>query len=190
MPRKFHALEIDVHVPGRWYLSEPTNLDGQEVDDIWQFIEGRPLSISERLRVPIYRAGRPLDLDFAGAGQTPVVSARVAAVFRKLAPDTVQLIPVEVEGQSTPYSIAVVSRLIDAVDESACRSVERWTQEDGRPDRVGEYHAIQGLRIDPAKTGDARVFRLWGYTLPLIVDDQVKVALEDAGILGGKFTEV
>ncbi|WNG42861.1 hypothetical protein F0U60_01190 [Archangium minus] len=190
MSKRFYALEIDVYVPGRWYLSAPAKIDGQEVDDIWQFVEGKPLQLSERLQVPVSRPGKPLDIDFAGAGQSPVVSARVASVFRELSPDTVQLFPVEVEGQSVPYYLLNVSRLIDAVDERACRSVERWKPEDGRPDRVGEYHAISGLRIDPAKAGDARVFRLWGYSLPIIVDEEVKVALEATGCAGGMFTEV
>ena len=69
--------------------------------------------------------------------------------------------------------------------------MERWRPEDGRPDRVGEYHAISGLRIDPAKVGNARVFRLWGYSLPIIiVDEEVKSALEAKGCTGGLVTEV
>ncbi|MDC0711675.1 hypothetical protein POL68_24620 [Stigmatella sp. ncwal1] len=190
MSRRFFAAEIDVYVPGRWYLSEPTASDGQALDDIWQFIDGKPLRLSGRLRIPLDRPGRPLDIDFAGAGQTPVVNAAVASVFQTLASDTVQLIPADVEGQAAPHYILNVSRLIDAVDEGACRSVERWRPEDGRPDRVGEYHAIEGLRIDPVKVGSARVFRLWGYSLPIILDKAVKVALEQSGCAGAKFTEV
>lgn len=181
---------IDVYVPGRWYLSEPASFDGQEIDDIWQFIDGKPLRVSERLRIPMRRPGIPLDLDFAGAGQTPVVNEGAASVFRELARDSVQLFPVEVEGQTAPYYILNVSRLIDAVDEGACQSVERWKPEDGRPDRLGEYHVIQGLHIDRLKAADARVFRLWGYSLPIIVDEEIKAALDMRGCAGGKFTEV
>lgn len=190
MSRRFFALEIDVYVPGRWYLSEPTHLSGEEVDDIWQFIDGKPLDISERLRIPLYKPGKPLDIDFAGAGQAPVVNAKAASIFREMASDSAQHFPVEVEGQTEPFYILNVARLIDAVDERACRSVERWKPEDGRPDRVGEYHAIEGLRIDRVKAEDARVFRLWGYSLPIIVSEEVKAALEQKGCVGGKFTEV
>jgi hypothetical protein len=190
MPKRFFALEVDVYVPGRWYLSEPTSLAGQEAEDIWQFLDGNPLALNEGMRIPVYRSGRPLDIDFAGAGQAPVVSARAAAVFQELAPDTVQLFPVEVEGQSAPYYLLNVARLVDAVDERACQRVERWGPEDGRPDRVGEFHVIEGLRIDASKAGSARVFRLWGYSLPIIVVEEVKTRLEEAGCLGGKFTEV
>ena len=190
MSKRFYSLEADVYVLGRWYLSEPVNFSGLEVEDIWQFIDGKLLEVTAPLRIPVDRPGNPLDLDFAGAGQTPIVSARVAAVFRELAPEAVQLFPVEVEGHAEPYFLLNVSRLIDAVDESACRSVQRWTVEDGSPDRVGEFHLIEGLRIDSAKVWGARVFRLWGYSLPIIVDEQVKSALVEVGCSGGRFTEV
>ncbi|NVI97469.1 hypothetical protein HV824_04950 [Myxococcus sp. AM009] len=41
-----------------------------------------------------------------------------------------------------------------------------------------------------AKVRDARVFRLWGYHIPIIVDEEIKAALEVNGIVGGKFEEV
>ncbi|WP_307733025.1 hypothetical protein [Stigmatella ashevillensis] len=88
MAKRFFDLKIDVYVPGRWYLGEPTHRSGQEVDDIWEFIQGRPVEILERLRIPIFKPGKPLDIEFAGAGQTPILSARAAAVFRQMAPAT------------------------------------------------------------------------------------------------------
>lgn len=47
-----------------------------------------------------------------------------------------------------------------------------------------------GLRIDTSKVGDARVFRTWGWHSPIIVDEEIKDALEANGIFGGKFEEV
>ncbi|WP_279637166.1 hypothetical protein [Corallococcus praedator] len=35
-------------------------------------------------------------------------------------------------------------------------------REDGRPELVGGYHVVSGLRIDTSKVDDARVFWLWG----------------------------
>jgi len=46
------------------------------------------------------------------------------------------------------------------------------------------------LRIDKSKVGDARVFRLWGWHPPIIVDEEIKEALERTGIVGGLFDEV
>ncbi len=191
MTKRYFDLRVDAYVPGRWYLSEPTNLAGEEVDDIWAFIQGRPVEINERLRIPIFRPGKPLDIDFAGAGQTPIVSARVASVFREIAANDVQLFPVEVEGQSEPYFLLNVAREVRCIDDAACREVQFFSaDEELHADRAGQYRSVIGLRIDKSKVVNERVFRLWGYHVALIVDAEIKEALERAGITGGRFEEV
>ena len=190
MERRFFRLAIDVYVPERWYLSDPTNTAGDEIDDIWQFTDGGPVEVQDRMRVPIFRPGKPIDIEFAGAGQTPIVSERVASVFRELAPRDVQLFPVEVEGETAPYYVLNVAREIRCIDDAACIETQLYTPEDGRPEQVGEYRAVSGLRIDKSKVGDARVFRLWGWHPPIIVDEEIKEALERTGIVGGLFDEV
>ncbi|WP_434384671.1 imm11 family protein [Melittangium boletus] len=118
------------------------------------------------------------------------MSERVARVFRDMAPEDVQLFPVDVEGQSTPYFLLNVARTVRCIDDAACEEVRRWTAEDGRPDRVGEYRVVAGLRIDPSAVGDARVFRPWGWSAPILVEASVKDALERTGIVGGRFDAV
>jgi len=190
MERRFFDLKIDVYVPGRWYMAGPTFLDGQDVPDIWAFTSGERIEPPGRLRVPLSRPGKPLDFTSAGMGLTPIVSTRAASAFRERAPQDVQLFPVEVEGQIEPYHLLVVARAIRCIDDEACEEARRYTPEDGRPDRVGEYHVVSGLRIDKSKVGDARVFRLWGWHPALIVDGELKEALEKTGIVGGRFDEV
>ncbi len=46
------------------------------------------------------------------------------------------------------------------------------------------------MRIDPAKVGDANIFRTWGWVVTLIVSERVKRAMEAEGITGAKFIEV
>jgi len=190
MAKRFFGMRIDVYVPGRWYLDDPQDLSGQEVDDIWAFVQGRPVELRERLRIPIFQPGKPLDIEFAGAGQAPIVSERVAAVFRELAPQDVQLFPVEVEGRTEPYFLLNVAREVRCIDDAACDEARLWTPEDGRPELVGEYHVVSGLRIDVSKVGDARVFRLWGWHPPIIVNEEIKDALERVGHVGALFTAV
>jgi hypothetical protein len=190
MAKRFFDLKIDVYVKGRWYLAEPTDMTGQQIPDIWEFIDGKQVAAPGPLRIPIFRPGKPLDIEFAGAGQSPVVSARVASVFREMAPDDVQLFPVEVEGQTEPYFLLNVARTVRCIDDAACEEARRWTPEDDQPDKVGQYHVVSGLRIDTSKVGDERVFRLWGWSSPIIVDGDIKDALVSTGILGGRLDEV
>ncbi len=190
MERRYFRLAIDEYVKGRWYLDEPTDPSGQEIDDIWAFIQGRPVGPPGPLRVPIAHAGKPLAFDLTTVAMTPIVNEQVATVFRELAPDDVQLFPVEVEGQPGPYHLLNVARTVRCIDESACAEVQVYTSADGRPDRIGEYRAVSGLRIDKSKVGDERVFRLWGWTPPIIVTGEIKDALERTGLQGGRFDEV
>jgi hypothetical protein len=55
---------------------------------------------------------------------------------------------------------------------------------------VGEYRVVAGMRIDPDKVGDARIFRPWGWTVALIVSEELKQAMEQEGLTGTRFIEV
>ncbi len=190
MERRFFDLKLDVYVPGRWYLAAPTNIAGEEIDDIWRFSEGRPVEGSGSLRIPIYRPGKPLDFTTAGAGRTPVISELIASVFRAMAPNDVQLFEATVDGQAESYYVLNVARQIRCIDDAASEEVQRYTGEGAQAHRAGEYRAVSGLRIDKSKVGDARVFRLWGWHPPIIVDGDLKEALERTGIVGARFDEV
>ena len=187
MPKRFFKLADDVYVPHRWHLDTPTDSHGQQVDDR-QFRYGEPVHIQGRLRIPIETAGTPLDYTEAGVG-LPVVHVRVASIFAELAPDDVQLIPVDVESQPDQYLILVATCVIDCIDEKASR-FDRWTPEEGVLHGIRRYSIMYELRIDKAKVGSAQVFRPEGWTGTLIVSGEIKDALERMGATGTRFEEV
>ncbi len=187
MPQRFFRLSDDMSIPQRWHLDTPTDGHGLPVED-WDFRCGLPVRIQGRLKVPIEVAGRALDFSEAGV-KIPVIHVRGAAVFSELAPDDVQLIPVDIEGQPEQYLILVATRLIRCIDEKASR-IQRWTPEDGLPDMVGQYASVRDLRIDKALVGPAKVFRPEGWEGSLIVSGDIKEALERIAASGTKFEEV
>ncbi|RKG55516.1 hypothetical protein D7X30_27180 [Corallococcus sp. AB011P] len=189
MPRRFYRLLDDVTLPGRWELGIPLDARGNEVEDPWMFREGRHVPPQQGLLVPIEHSGTPLDFSLAGFS-TPVVSARVAAVFSERAAQDIQLVPVAVLGHAEPYFILVATRLIRCIDDEASEEVIRWAPQDGRPDRVGQYRDVDGMRIDPAQVGDVQVFRTWGWSIALIVSEDIKHALERIRASGIRFTKV
>ena len=65
-----------------------------------------------------------------------------------------------------------------------------WKPEDGLPGKVGQYYAVDDLRIDPSKVGGAKMFRTEGWTMALIVSEDIKQALERMKATGVKFTRV
>ncbi|NNB89680.1 hypothetical protein HJC10_27125 [Corallococcus exiguus] len=190
MPGRYFGLRDDMGIQTRWLLDDPRNSQGNEVDDPWRFADGCPVRVEERLRIPIYHPGTSLEFSHAGVGGAPVVHQRVANIFQTLAPEDVQLIPVDVEGETEPYCLLVATRNIRCIDEQQTTEVLYWKPEDGQPEKVDEYRAVSGMRIDVTKVGDAKVFRPWGWTLALIVSEDIKEALERANVTGVKFSVV
>ncbi|MDY7232839.1 imm11 family protein [Hyalangium rubrum] len=187
MPKRFFKLADDVNVPHRWHLAMPRDRQSLKVDD-GQFMRGEPVHIRDRLRIPIEIAGNPLDFTEAGIS-IPVVHVRVASMFAELAPDDVQLMPVDVDGHPDQYLILVATRLIRCIDEKASR-IELWTHEDGVPEKVGQYFSVRDMRIEKAKVQSAKVFRCEGWMGPLIVSGEIKDALDRIGATGTRFEEV
>ncbi|HZH16043.1 MAG TPA: DUF1629 domain-containing protein [Archangium sp.] len=187
--KKYFKLSQEVDDSGGWDLGNPTDSQGREVDNPWMFREGMAVPLPGRLKIPIGRPGRALDFTLAGFS-IPVVHVKVASVFTELAPRDVQLLPVDIPDQPEQFRILVATRLIRCIDDEASEEVEYWTPEDGRPEKVGQYRDVYGMRIDPSKAGDAKVFRTWGWTIALIVSEELKEALERIGATGVKFKEV
>ena len=188
MAKQYYRLFEDVHVPKRWHLDEPVDERGHKSGS-WLFTEGEHVTLQGRLRIPLYVPGKALDFSLVD-GAIPLVSARVAAVFAELAPGDVQLFPVEVEGQSEPYTLINITRVVKCIDDEASDDVHHYTPEDGQPERLGHYWLVIGMRIDPSKVGEAQVFRTWGWTGTIVVSEAIKEALERLGATGTKFTEV
>jgi hypothetical protein len=197
---KYYDICDDVYIPGRWDLSFPLFADGEDEDgregdderelfDTYRFKEGRFLEIERPIRLTMKPAG--IALEFSEAMGTPIVHRRVVSLFERLGlQKEVQFIPVEVEGQMEPWFILNALRIIRCIDDARCEEVLSWQPEDNRPDKVGQYRNVAGLRVDPDKIGDAHIFRPWGWKVVLIVSEYVKQAMEAEGITGIKFLEV
>jgi hypothetical protein len=189
MSKRFFKLSENVQA-GNWYLGDPLDESGKEVEDPYVYATGQPVSVEGRLTLPIDRRGKALDFSLAGIGVAPIVHPRVASLFEELAPDDVQLIPVDVQGRQDPYFILVATKLIRCIDDEASEEVLYWKPEDERPEKLGRYRSVAGMRIDKSKVGDTQVFRTWGWDVALIVSEDIKQALERAKATGVKFTEV
>ncbi|WNG58554.1 hypothetical protein F0U59_30270 [Archangium gephyra] len=189
MAQQYFDLFDDLYIPDRWHLERPLDERGKEIPT-WLFDRGEPVHIEGRIRIPVNIPGKVLDFTLLTSGPVPVVHARVAAIFAELAPNDVQLIPVEVEGQSDPYFLINITRVVKCIDDEASSEVLYWTPEDERPEKLGHYQSVIGMRIDPAKVGDAQVFRTWGWRVVSVVSEDIKAALERIGVTGTKFTLV
>ncbi|RKH71531.1 hypothetical protein D7X55_32640 [Corallococcus sp. AB049A] len=126
----------------------------------------------------------------ANSGRTPIADERAANVFRRLAPDDIQVFPIKIEGENRDFYIINATRCFSCVDEKNSREVQIYPSDGVAPERAGTYRAIYGLRINPARTEGARIFRIQRYTSALIVSAELKRALEEVGNLGVNFERV
>ena len=186
---RYFQLRDDMRIPGRWVLSDPLDENGQEIDP-WLFDEGKPLDLQGTLRLPQAQAGRALDFSLTTLA-IPVVHARVVSLLERSGlQQQVQWLPAQVEGRPEPYFILNALRVIRCIDNPRCDQVQYWNAEDGEPDKVGQYRVVSGLRIDPSRVGNASIFRTWGWSVALIISEQLKQALEQENISGIRLTEV
>ncbi|WP_375757067.1 imm11 family protein [Corallococcus exercitus] len=191
MAKRHFRLSEDVYAPGRWYLGDPVDEASVEVEDPWMFSAGRSIQAPSLLRFPIDEPGKPLDYSGAGIGSPPIIHVKLATVFAELAPEDLQLFAVDIPGHPEQFSMLVATRLIRCIDDKASREVEYWDPiKHKQPEKAGQYASVAGMRIDPSKVGNAKVFRTWGWKFALIVSEDIKTALERTGATGMSFTEV
>ncbi|MBZ4376591.1 imm11 family protein [Corallococcus sp. AS-1-6] len=189
MAHRFFELHGDPQ-EGYWYLDDPVDKNGVEVDDAWRLRTGRPVELTGPLRIPIMEPGKPRDFSMAGLSMVPVIHVKLATLLAERAADDVQLVPVTIPKHPDQYVLLITPRVIRCIDEHASEEARRWEPQDGRPEKVGQYRSVYGMRIDKAQVGDARVFRTWGWSIALIVSEDIKTALEATGATGMHFTEV
>jgi hypothetical protein len=164
------------------------NAAGQSINP-WPFCDGQRIESQGLIRFPVKPDGVSLEFTLASFS-IPVVHQRVVHLFERLGHhEDVQFIPVQVEGHGGPYFILNTLCTIRCIDDARCQEVQFWTPDSARPDKVGEYRVVSGMRIDPTKVGDARIFRPWGWVGALIVSEDIKEAMDAEGITGTKFEE-
>ncbi|WP_341249420.1 hypothetical protein [Cupriavidus pauculus] len=65
----------------------------------------------------------------------------------------------------------------------------RWTEDDGQPDKVGDYR-INTLRIVPTKAAGHELFRVKGWLVALVCSERIRDLLISQGVTGIRFTLV
>jgi hypothetical protein len=185
---KYYELFDDRRSTDRWHLGSPLDERGEEIDP-WQFKDGTVLELGCIPRFPVDISGRPLDFCWA-AFSILVAHERFVRLLESLRVEGVQFIPAQVEGYTGPWYILNPLRVIRCIDDARSTEVQYWKPEHKQPEKLGQYRSVVGLRIDPAKVGDARIFRTWGWRIALIISEDIKQAIESAGISGARFVEV
>lgn len=186
--RYFRVLADDNQFGNRWFLDEPLSECGQSID-ARLFRYGTIYEGIAPHSVPVQQEGKRIAFNLA-AFDMPVVTNEVVSIVRALAETDCEFFPVVIGESNVGMSILNVVRRIECVDELRCEEVMKWRPEDCRPDRLGCYRSIGGLRIDPAKTAGHHIFRIYGWEVSLIVSEVIRAKLDTIEDLGIVFDDV
>ena len=119
----------------------------------------------------------------------PVVTPEICRSLASVAGEAVQCIPVIVDPSLERFEILNVLDLVECVDEERSE-ITKWTEDDGRPDKIGHYRMITKLVLNEKKISDHRIFRVAGWEVALIVDENIKLSLERKKVSGIRFDAV
>jgi hypothetical protein len=121
-----------------------------------------------------------------------VHSSRLRALLEDLRIADIQYLPLRVRQLGADrdlygYHVANHLCLIDALDRD--RSIyEEWGPE--RPDKSGQLRDVRRAVLSTKRVGDSRLFRLKGWHAMVIVREDVRNAIENAGMTGSVFKEM
>ena len=177
----YYKLYSRISYPDRWFVGDIN------VDDNWAFTNGVELDIQNYndLRVEIDQDGVELDFTETDAYAVPIVSESFAECIYEYI-NEIQLIPISIPNTVRNYFVLVVKNKLECVDEKRSDFLIYEEGNEIRPDKVGDYEAINVLRIDTDKANKS-IFRISRYEVLLIINEDIKKKLERAGLIGLKF---
>ena len=183
--RRFYRLRADATAVSRWHLKAPVDSSGREVDPR-AFTQGALVPCQPPLELPVRRAGDRVDFNLCDFDMVLPAAANIA--LQALVGPAIQRFPVTVEGQQQ-FEILNVCNLVQCIDESQS-SFTKWTDSDGRPEKVGQFRMIVHLKIDPVAAKRCDIFRVAGWHMALIVSDKVRQLFESANVSGIEYERV
>jgi len=177
----------DMTVVDRWHLGDHTFVGSAPRS----MQAGEPLLAEAELSVPVTQPGRPLAYSETAFG-LPIACLPLARAISAVSPSDVQFVRLQVRGLrlSSDYAVLNCLQIVECLDEGRSQFI-KWGEEDGRPDRLGQYRAVTRLAIAREKVpGNVHFFRIKGWSIALVVSDVVREAMEVAGCEGAVFEQI
>jgi hypothetical protein len=180
----FYRIQPDAQ--GSWLLDDPVAADGEEL--VCGFASmGVPVDVKLPLRSKIISGKkRPVDFSFDTFGN-PVVRRRVGEVVAKLAPQTVQRLPLRIERVKDAYEVLNVIDVVPCIDSKRCELYAGFKAklDPQKPD----FTSVKTFALTSAAQGH-HIFRAQEYDSLLVVSAEMRRLLESARVTGIAFEPV
>lgn len=183
----YFKLADDVELLGRWWLAEPFDALGKEINAD-SFTVGRVVEVIAPIEISLQYEGAPLDFTF-GAFEMPVVNSRTLNLLNKLSPSTFESFSASIKGHGANYAVVNFLESRKCLDESRSEFI-KWKGDDHRADKTGQYRQVTKLRINPEQAAACEIFRLWGWDSAIIVSERIKREFQRENITGVRFLAV
>jgi len=165
----------------------------------WELSAGRHIQNWDPETTAFYdEAGECPDFPFT-SDSLPVYSPRLRALMEDLRVDGIQYLPLRIRGQISGkeipgYCLVNYLHLIDCLDRERS-SYQVWTKEnllfwEERAWMLGTFRDVRRAVLVESRIRDFQVFRLWGWSVMVVVREDMKSAIEEAAITGCWFTEI
>jgi hypothetical protein len=177
----YFRIVFDHTLPEYKHFDCPVDSSGKRVSG-WKFSGYGPWLGGTPLRITA--SGSPSAHDFnMGLGDLPVVIGKIVTMFANddALSEAVQFVPVIHDGRT--FYILNVLPVVDCVDESLSR-VTKWTEEDERPDMLGQYSQVVNLHVDPKRLAGIDICRIKGWEVAMIVSERVAEMFRKANVTG------
>ncbi|MEO7576781.1 MAG: hypothetical protein ABIT83_04130 [Massilia sp.] len=187
--KHFYQWMFDGTFDEGWSVGAPESKGARSVS-VWEFSKGKFFDTDGvSLRCAIEYGTKITNVCFSSFSVIHVRS-RLAIALSEMLGDQVQLIPIELEGCQDDVYILNILNIVDCIDESESIGQKWEVGNTQRPDKAGMYMHLIKMVIDPGRTVGLSILRPWGWSLSVVVSEEVKNTIEGIGAVGTKFLRV
>jgi hypothetical protein len=146
----------------------------------WEVWECGPAAGWNESLTAFYDPGRFRKFDLAlGDNDWPVFSERLRRFLEKEVPGCIRFFPIllshsDGSGEISGYCVGELLKVVDCIDRSQTISTNNWVL----AGRNQSFQLQAPIILDPKPIGEERLFRVKGYSRPIVVTDDLKKAVQ------------
>ena len=155
----------------------------------FSMVEGIPVIGWTEYLIAVYLCAEAPVFAFGMADTAwPVFSPGMRALMERLVPGVVQFLPFRFQrpdgsGQVVGYSVGQILKLVDCLDRSRTKVRKNWEPINER----GDFDTLPPLVLKQSLIGAERLFRIKGDCRTIVIREDLKRSIEDAGFASQRF---
>ena len=174
------------------WLGEPDAVEigfpDRQFNGFWM-VEGEPVIGWNEYMIAVYLCADTPVFDFGlGVDGWPLFSPRMRNLMEDIAPGLIQYLPFRFQrpdgtGQVVGYYVGQMLRLVDCLDRVRTKVGNGWEP----INNFGDFGTYRPFFISRHLTSDERLFRIRGNSQSIVIRQDLKQAIEEAGFRGQRF---